>query len=71
MEQISDPGSRMQTSWPSLVCPSSNNSKFWTHEWDKHSTCTEPILDQHGYFETTLNPKDSVDPLRILQNTGI
>ncbi|KAJ7943470.1 Ribonuclease [Quillaja saponaria] len=63
--------SRMQTTWPSLICPSGNNSKFWKHEWDKHGTCSEFVLDQHQYFEETLNIKDRVDLLQILQNEGI
>jgi hypothetical protein len=23
---------------------------FWTQERKKHGTCSEPVLDQHGYF---------------------
>ncbi|XP_042483209.1 ribonuclease 1-like [Macadamia integrifolia] len=68
---ISDLTSRMQTNWPSLACPSSTGLKFWSHEWEKHGTCSESVLDQHGYFETALNLKKKVDLLQILENAGI
>ncbi|KAF7809117.1 extracellular ribonuclease LE-like [Senna tora] len=70
--QISDLVSRAQTSWPSLGCPSSNNIKFWKHEWSKHGTCSESVgLDQHAYFQHTLDLKDQIDLLQILQDAGI
>ncbi|XP_062161493.1 extracellular ribonuclease LE-like [Alnus glutinosa] len=69
--EISDLISRMQTSWPSLACPSSNGSAFWSHEWEKHGTCSESDLDQHGYFEAALSLKDKVDLLQILKSSGI
>ncbi|XP_042497266.1 ribonuclease 1-like [Macadamia integrifolia] len=68
---ISDLTGRMQTNWPSLACPSSTGLKFWSHEWEKHGTCSESVLDQHGYFETALNLKKKVDLLQILENAGI
>nr|GMD85568.1 extracellular ribonuclease LE-like [Ipomoea batatas]GME12131.1 extracellular ribonuclease LE-like [Ipomoea batatas] len=69
--QISDLVSRMQQEWPTLACPSGNGSKFWSHEWNKHGTCSESVLDQHSYFETTLNLKDQIDLLQILETAGI
>ncbi|KAF3431467.1 hypothetical protein FNV43_RR26198 [Rhamnella rubrinervis] len=70
--EISDLRERMQVSWPSLNCPSSNSSKFWKHEWVKHGTCSESVLDQHGYFEAALSIKEhSVNLLQILQSAGI
>ncbi|KAK3223039.1 hypothetical protein Dsin_010064 [Dipteronia sinensis] len=59
----------MQTSWPTLACPSVNGSKFCSHEWDKHGTCSEYVLDQHAYFEAGLNLKDKIDLLQILKNS--
>uniref|UniRef100_A0A2N9IWV7 Uncharacterized protein n=1 Tax=Fagus sylvatica TaxID=28930 RepID=A0A2N9IWV7_FAGSY len=61
----------MRISWPTLACPSSSGSAFWSHEWEKHGTCSESILDQHGYFEAALNLKGNVDLLQILESAGI
>ncbi|KAK7845533.1 extracellular ribonuclease le [Quercus suber] len=58
----------MQVSWPTLACPSSSGSSFWSHEWEKHGTCSESILNQHGYFQAALNHKDKVDLLQILES---
>ncbi|KAG6713059.1 hypothetical protein I3842_05G131500 [Carya illinoinensis] len=69
--EISDLISRMQTSWPSLACPSSDGTGFWSHEWEKHGTCSESVLDQYGYFEAALNLKKKVDLLQILGSEGI
>ncbi|KAF5206393.1 Ribonuclease [Thalictrum thalictroides] len=69
--EISDLKSKMQTEWPTLACPSGNGMSFWAHEWDKHGTCSESVLDQHGYFETALNLKQQVDLLGALNNAGI
>lgn len=60
----------MQQNWPSLACPSSSGSTFWSHEWDKHGTCSESILDQHGYFRSALDLKENIDLLQILQSAG-
>ena len=62
--------SRLQENWPTLTCPRKNGSKFWAHEWEKHGTCSESILDQHRYFEAALNIKNKVDLLKILQDAG-
>ncbi|KAK7362331.1 hypothetical protein VNO77_04441 [Canavalia gladiata] len=79
--KITDLIPRAQTKWPSLSCSggkktennntSSDNTRFWKHEWDKHGTCSDSILDQHAYFEVSLNLKDRIDLLQILQNNGI
>ncbi|KAK9277661.1 hypothetical protein L1049_007208 [Liquidambar formosana] len=69
--QISDLISSLQKSWPTLACPSGNGSKFWSHEWDKHGTCSESVLDQHGYFEATLDLKKKANLLHALQSAGI
>ncbi|XP_031101340.1 extracellular ribonuclease LE-like [Ipomoea triloba] len=67
--KISDLIERLQSEWPTISCPSSNGSKFWKHEWEKHGTCS--ILDQYAYFESTLNIKDRVNFLQVLENAGI
>ncbi|KAK4399805.1 Extracellular ribonuclease LE [Sesamum angolense] len=61
---------RMEVSWVSLSCKN-NETTFWTHEWDKHGTCSESVLDQHSYFEAALNIKDKVNLLQILEAAGI
>lgn len=80
MEQITDLIPRAEAYWPSLSCAggnktennktSSDNTRFWKHEWDKHGTCSDTILDQRSYFEAALNLKDRVDLLQILQYNG-
>ncbi|KAK1313486.1 Ribonuclease 1 [Acorus calamus] len=41
------------------------------HEWDKHATCSESVLDQHGYFATALDLKDQLNLLKVLKTAGI
>ena len=60
----------MQKDWPSLACPSSNSIQFWTHEWEKHGTCSESILSQHGYFDTALTLKGKTNLLKALTSAG-
>ncbi|XP_023743014.1 ribonuclease 1 [Lactuca sativa] len=69
--KISDLISRMQLEWPTLSCPSKDGLKFWGHEWKKHGTCAESILDQHAYFETTLKLKNKINLLHALEGAGI
>ncbi|KAJ4711348.1 Ribonuclease [Melia azedarach] len=69
--QISDLKSSMQKNWPTLACPSGNGLEFWSHEWEKHGTCSESVLDQHDYFQAALNFKNQVDLLQALKSAGI
>ncbi|KAG6481377.1 hypothetical protein ZIOFF_057977 [Zingiber officinale] len=69
--QIKDLLSSMKANWPTLACPSSDGSEFWSHEWEKHGTCSESILDQHSYFETSLQLKKQTNLLQILEDAGI
>ncbi|XP_073130837.1 extracellular ribonuclease LE-like [Henckelia pumila] len=69
--KISDLISRMQQDWPTLGCPSNSGTTFWSHEWDKHGTCSESVLNQHAYFKSALNLKSKFDLLQILQGAGI
>ncbi|KAK7838791.1 ribonuclease 3 [Quercus suber] len=39
--RLSDLMTNLQKDWPSLSCPSSNGFRFWSHEWEKHGTCSE------------------------------
>ncbi|KAI5437434.1 Ribonuclease pancreatic beta-type, partial [Lathyrus oleraceus] len=69
--QISDLTSSLQKNWPTLACPSGDGIQFWTHEWEKHGTCSESSLKQHDYFETTLNLKQKSNLLEALTSAGI
>ncbi|KAL6983486.1 ribonuclease T2 [Sarracenia purpurea var. burkii] len=69
--EISDLVSRLQKSWPTLACPSSNGNSFWSHEWTKHGTCSESVLDEHEYFRSALDLKDKLGLLQILEDAGI
>ncbi|KAL9424171.1 hypothetical protein AB3S75_036120 [Citrus x aurantiifolia] len=69
--QISDLRSSMQKNWPTLACPSGNGITFWSHEWEKHGTCSESVLNQHQYFQTALNLKNQINLLQALRTAGI
>ncbi|XP_010265111.1 PREDICTED: ribonuclease 1-like [Nelumbo nucifera] len=68
---ISDLRIRLEKTWPSLACPRSEMLRFWSHEWIKHGTCSESILNQRAYFITALNLRNKVNLLQILVNAGI
>ncbi|KAJ4801151.1 hypothetical protein LUZ62_052397 [Rhynchospora pubera] len=68
---IQDLVSSLRTNWPSLACPSSDSTSFWQHEWDKHGTCSESVMDEHGYFQDSLNLKSRINLLQYLQSAGI
>ncbi|KAL2903915.1 Ribonuclease 1 [Bienertia sinuspersici] len=67
--QISGLLRKMQKEWPTLGCPSSDGMSFWSHEWVKHGTCS--ALDQHSYFQTTLDLKNQANLLQSLTSAGI
>ena len=69
--QLSEIMSSLQKDWPSLSCPSSNGYRFWSHEWEKHGTCSESELDQREYFEAALKLKEKVNLLQILKKAEI
>ncbi|KAL0372466.1 UNVERIFIED_CONTAM: Extracellular ribonuclease LE [Sesamum calycinum] len=69
--KISDLLGRMEVDWPTLSCPTNDGTRFWTHEWEKHGTCSESVLDQHSYFEAALNIKNKVNLLKVLEDAGI
>ncbi|KAJ6831748.1 ribonuclease 1-like [Iris pallida] len=70
-DKVDDLMESMRENWPTLACPSSDGTTFWTHEWEKHGTCAESILDQHGYFEAALNLKKQANLLQALTDAGI
>ena len=61
----------MQKDWPSLSCPSSDGLRFWSHEWEKHGTCSESELDQKEYFEAAIKLKEKANLLKLLNDAGI
>ncbi|XP_008802596.2 extracellular ribonuclease LE-like [Phoenix dactylifera] len=69
--KIKDLITAMEAEWPTLACPSGDGSKFWSHEWEKHGTCSESILDEHSYFEAALSLKKQADILQSLKSAGI
>ncbi|KAI3912984.1 hypothetical protein MKW92_018133 [Papaver armeniacum] len=62
---------KLQKNWPVIDCPNNDGLKFWGHEWDKHGTCSESILDQEEYFEKALKLKKKIKLLHILHKEGI
>ncbi|KAI3516454.1 hypothetical protein L1887_15370 [Cichorium endivia] len=69
--KISDLTNQMRSEWPTLSCPSNDGLTFWGHEWDKHGTCSESVLNQHAYFATALSLKNEINLLHALQSAGI
>ncbi|MCD7460739.1 hypothetical protein HAX54_044319 [Datura stramonium] len=69
--EIEDLISSMQENWPTLACPKYNGTKFWSHEWAKHGTCSLSTLDEHSYFEAALTIKEKVNLLSVLEDAGI
>ncbi|KAL5553779.1 hypothetical protein UlMin_041180 [Ulmus minor] len=69
--ELSEIMSSLQQDWPSLSCPSSNGFRFWSHEWEKHGTCSESEMDQREYFEAALKLKAKANLLKSLKASGI
>ncbi|XP_043707039.1 ribonuclease 2 isoform X4 [Telopea speciosissima] len=61
MKEISSLLGELQKYWPSLSCGSPSTcfggrGVFWAHEWEKHGTCSSPVIhDEYTYFLTALN----------------
>ncbi|KNA22865.1 hypothetical protein SOVF_029740 [Spinacia oleracea] len=60
----------LQKEWPSYTCPQIGR-KFWVHEWNKHGTCSKPVLDEMSYFQAALNLKNKVKIIQALAKAGI
>lgn len=71
LSEITDLRSEMAVKWPSLACPSSSGTKFWSHEWTKHGTCSISVLGQHAYFKAALDLSQRAALLSALQAAGI
>jgi len=53
------------------VWPSNNgaNTNFWTHEWEKHGTCSE--FGERAYFQNSINLQSSYDIKGALAKSSI
>ncbi|KAI3961026.1 hypothetical protein MKX01_014358 [Papaver californicum] len=62
--------------WPSLSCGkpstcSGGRGVFWAHEWEKHGTCSSPVVhDEYQYFTTTLSVYFKYNVTAILAAEG-
>ncbi|GAV68395.1 Ribonuclease_T2 domain-containing protein, partial [Cephalotus follicularis] len=62
--------------WPSLSCGSPSTchgtkGSFWAHEWEKHGTCSFPVVrDEYNYFLTTLNVYFKYNVTKVLNEAG-
>lgn len=63
--------------WPSLFCSSSSTcfsgkGPFWAHEWEKHGTCSAPVVqDELQYFTTALDLYFKYNVTEMLSSGGI
>eukprot|EP00252_Welwitschia_mirabilis_P021499 TRINITY_DN5530_c0_g1_i1.p1 TRINITY_DN5530_c0_g1~~TRINITY_DN5530_c0_g1_i1.p1 ORF type:complete len:324 (+),score=37.58 TRINITY_DN5530_c0_g1_i1:122-973(+) len=66
----------LERDWPSLSCnlPRDCHGKkgsFWEHEWEKHGTCSHPVIkDEYTYFSTALKLLPKYNILDILHDAG-
>merc|ERR1711988_162666 len=52
--------------WPSFGHP---NESFWSHEFQKHGTCSN--MDELDYFKAALKLRDDADVMAKLKSAGI
>ncbi|PNT05262.2 hypothetical protein POPTR_014G174400v4 [Populus trichocarpa] len=75
-KEISTLHDALEKYWPSLSCgsPSSchgTKGSFWAHEWEKHGTCSSPVVhDEYSYFSTTLNVYFKYNVTKVLNEAG-
>eukprot|EP01101_Sappina_pedata_P001392 TRINITY_DN1147_c0_g1_i1.p1 TRINITY_DN1147_c0_g1~~TRINITY_DN1147_c0_g1_i1.p1 ORF type:complete len:239 (+),score=73.19 TRINITY_DN1147_c0_g1_i1:156-872(+) len=49
-----------------------NSTALWTHEWDKHGTCSKDVMStQHTFFSTAVSLHTTIDVTTVLQASGI
>ncbi|PUZ71561.1 hypothetical protein GQ55_2G322800 [Panicum hallii var. hallii] len=72
MAKISNLTMELQKYWPSLYCSSPSlcsggHGSLWAHEWEKHGTCSYPVIqDEYSYFSTTLHLYSSYNVTAML-----
>lgn len=60
---------QMNCEWPSYT---GGNSGFWSHEWEKHGTCSLDVLPtEEDYFSKALQVNDMYDVNVALTKAGI
>lgn len=63
--------------WPSLYCSKSGTcfsgkGLFWAHEWEKHGTCSAPVVqDELQYFTLALDLYSKYNVTEMLSSGGI
>ncbi|KAL6614008.1 hypothetical protein ACP70R_036278 [Stipagrostis hirtigluma subsp. patula] len=77
MDKILPLKEKLDKYWPSLYCSSSSTcfsgkGPFWAHEWEKHGTCSAPVVqDELQYFSTALDLYFKYDVMEMLASGGI
>ncbi|XP_062228429.1 ribonuclease 2-like [Phragmites australis] len=77
MEKILPLKEKLDKYWPSLYCSSSSTcfsgrGPFWAHEWEKHGTCSFPVVqDELQYFSTALDLYFKYNVMEMLSSGGI
>lgn len=57
---------RLEVEWPSM---SETDDGFWTHEWQKHGSCTD--MPEHDYFKKGLELNENYDLMGPLYSANI
>ncbi|XP_077228482.1 ribonuclease 2-like isoform X2 [Tasmannia lanceolata] len=76
IKKITSLNETLERYWPSLSCTSSSvchggKGLFWAHEWEKHGTCSFPVIqDEYSYFSTALDLYFKYNLTNILFNAG-
>ncbi|ERE85282.1 ribonuclease T2-like protein [Cricetulus griseus] len=74
LDEIKDLLRDMKIYWPDVIHPSSNRSRFWKHEWDKHGTCAaqvDALNSEKKYFGKSLDLYKQLDLNSVLLKFGI
>ncbi|KAL1816885.1 ribonuclease 2 [Daucus carota subsp. sativus] len=76
VKEISTLKDALEKYWPSYSCSkastcSGKKGLFWAHEWEKHGTCSSPVVkDEYSYFITTLNVYFKFNVTEVLYEAG-
>ncbi|KAM6185263.1 ribonuclease T2 [Rhynchocyon petersi] len=74
LEEIKDLLPDMKMYWPDVLHQTSNRSRFWKHEWEKHGTCAaelEALNSEKKYFGTSLDLYRQLSLNSVLRKLGI